>query len=61
LVKDISAEEEGEMDADNGEEMPADMDADNGEEDMEDRVVDLEDALDELKAEFEAMMGKKDD
>jgi len=29
---------------------------------MEDRVVDLEDALDELKAEFEAMMGdKKDD
>ena len=58
LVKDISAEEEGEMDADNGEEMPAD---DNGEEDMEDRVVDLEDALDELKAEFEAMMGKKDD
>jgi hypothetical protein len=61
LVKDISAEEEGEMDADNGEEMPADMDADNGDEDMEDRVVDLEDALDELKAEFEAMMGKKDD
>jgi hypothetical protein len=58
LVKDISAEEEGEMDADNGEEMPAD---DAGEEDMEDRVVDLEDALDELKAEFEAMMGKKDD
>ena len=61
LVKDISAEEEGEMDADNGEEMPADMDADKGEEgDVEDRVVDLEDALDELKAEFEAMMGKKD-
>jgi hypothetical protein len=62
LIKDISAEEEGEMDADHGEEMPADMDADNGDEDdVEDRVVDLEDALDELKAEFEAMMGKKDD
>ena len=61
LVKDISSEEEGEMDADNGEEMPADMDADKGEEDMEDRVVDLEDALDELKAEFEAMMGDKKD
>jgi len=61
LVKDISAEEEGEMDADNGEEMPADDAEDKGEEDMEDRVVDLEDALDELKAEFEAMMGKKDD
>ncbi len=28
-----------------------------GEGDLEDRVVDLEDALDELKAEFEAMMG----
>ena len=28
--------------------------------DVEDRVVDLEDALDELKAEFEAMMGDKD-
>ena len=61
LVKDISAEEEGEMDADKGEEMPADDAEDKGEEDMEDRVVDLEDALDELKAEFEAMMGKKDD
>ena len=60
LVKDISSEEEGEMDADKGEEMPADMDADKGEDDMEDRVVDLEDALDELKAEFEAMMDKKD-
>ena len=39
------------------------MDADaedKGGEDMEDRVVDLEDALDELKAEFEAMMAKKD-
>ena len=28
-----------------------------GEDDIEDRVVDLEDALDELKAEFEALMG----
>ena len=60
LVKDISSEEEGEMDGEKGEEMPMDMDADKGEEDMEDRVVDLEDALDELKAEFEAMMAKKD-
>jgi len=42
--------------------MDKDMDGDKGDEDMEDRVVDLEDALDELKAEFEAMMGdKKDD
>ena len=29
-------------------------------EDLEDRVVDLEDALDDLKAEFDAMMGDKD-
>ena len=36
-------------------------DADHSHDDVEDRVVDLEDALDELKAEFEAMMGKKDD
>ena len=46
--------------------MEKDMDADmddkkDGDEDMEDRVVDLEDALDELKAEFEQMMAKKDD
>ena len=40
--------------------MDADADAENGEEgSVEDRVVDLEDALDELKAEFEAMMGQK--
>ena len=31
-----------------------------GEEDLEDRVMDLEDALDELKAEFEAMMGDEE-
>jgi len=37
-------------DKDNGDEAPS------GEEDLEDRVVDLEDAIDELKAEFDAMM-----
>ena len=53
LIKDVSAEEEGDMEA--GEE--GDMEAgEDGEEEMEDRVVDLEDALDELKAEFEKMM-----
>ena len=37
-----------------------DADGENGEEgSVEDRVVDLEDALDELKAEFEAMMSGK--
>ena len=48
--------------------MPSDMDmdkdgqadADHDHEEMEDRVVDLEDALDDLKAEFEKMMGDKD-
>ena len=47
-----------EADADKG-----DMDGDMGgdEEEIEDRVVDLEDALDDLKAEFEKMMsGDKD-
>ena len=51
----------GDIEADKGEE-DKEGDADHDHEDMEDRVVDLEDALDELKAEFEAMMGdKKDD
>jgi len=61
LIKDISSDEEGEGDvaADElGQDM--DVDAENGEEgSVEDRVVDLEDALDELKAEFEAMMADK--
>ena len=61
LIKDISSDEEGEGDA-AADELGQDMDADgeNGEEgSVEDRVVDLEDALDELKAEFEAMMSGK--
>ena len=61
LIKDISSDEEGEGDK-AADELGQDMDVDaengeNGEEgSVEDRVVDLEDALDELKAEFEAMM-----
>jgi len=61
LIKDISSDEEGEGDV-AADELGQDMDADgeNGEEgSVEDRVVDLEDALDELKAEFEAMMSDK--
>jgi hypothetical protein len=64
LIDDIEAEEEGmtfENDAEfddeaeeAGEEETADIE---GEGDLEDRVVDLEDKLDELMAEFEAMMG----
>jgi hypothetical protein len=66
LVKDISADQEGEHDAMDKPDMDMDMDMDkdaegDAEGDVEDRVVDLEDALDELKAEFEAMMGDKKD
>jgi hypothetical protein len=55
----ISEEEEGEegdelaLDSEEGEEVSAD---DQDEAEIEDRVVDLEDALDELKAEFDALM-----
>ena len=59
LIKDISSDEEGEGDA-AADELGQDMDADGEEGSVEDRVVDLEDALDELKAEFEAMMSGKD-
>jgi hypothetical protein len=66
MMGDIEADHEG-MDSDD---MDHDMDMDmddmgdeddfgdehHGHEDMEDRVMDLEDALDELKAEFEALM-----
>lgn len=45
----------GDIDADGGDEM--DMDGAEGEGDIEDRVMDLEDALDDLRAEFETMMG----
>jgi hypothetical protein len=38
-------------------EMGGDEEGEEGEEELEDRVVDLEDALDDLKAEFEKMMG----
>lgn len=49
MIDDIEADEEG-----------LSMEDDDGEEEIEDRVVDLEDALDELKAEFEALMGGDD-
>ena len=47
-------------------EMPADDEDDHhadvgGDEELEDRVMDLEDALDELKAEFDAMIGDEGD
>ena len=56
----------GDMEVDSGDEgdadpMDMDMDSEEGEGDVEDRVEDLEDALDELKAEFEKMMSGDDE
>ena len=58
-------EDTGDIGGDAGDDFVSDIDAgDEGDEegmggdgDMEDRVVDLEDALDDLRAEFEALMG----
>ena len=50
FIDDIDADEEG-LDV---------AEEDDADEDMEDRVVDLEDALDELKAEFEKLMGDEE-
>jgi len=54
MMADVDAE--GDKDYNDDGEMD-DHESDHG--DMEDRVVDLEDALDDLKAEFEAMMADK--
>lgn len=51
------ADETGFDDADGDEDHHADM---GGNEELEDRVVDLEDKLDELMAEFEELMGRDD-
>lgn len=54
----------GDIEMGDGDDEGDDMDMDDGEEagddEVEDRIEDLEDALDELKAEFEAMMGGTD-
>jgi hypothetical protein len=61
----LGGDETDDLMHDVGDEEPADdvgmpgMDGEEG--DMEDRVMDLEDALDELKAEFEALLGKDGD
>jgi len=58
LVKDIASDEEGDADAAVDAIAPdMDVDGEEGEGDTEERVSDLEDALEELKAEFEKMMG----
>ena len=73
LIDDVEAEEQGMMEEEDeedesfdhaaeedGEDMTHDMEKDHDEDgDIEDRVVDLEDKLDELMAEFEAIMGSE--
>ena len=61
MIKDVDSDEKDDADAEfddeaekDGEEVTKDIEADG---DIEDRVVDLEDKLDELMAEFEALMG----
>ena len=73
MMHDIEADHEGMgqeddgMDMDMGDNDDMDMDDDmgmdheGGEGDVEDRVMDLEDALDELKAEFEKLMADEKD
>ena len=70
LITDVETEEEGMNEEDDnmdaefddgaeeaGDDLTKDIEGGEGEGDIEDRVVDLEDKLDELMAEFEAMMG----
>jgi len=69
LIDNVEAEEQGmqeeeESDVEfddaaeeDGEDLTHDMEKDHDEGDIEDRVVDLEDKLDELMAEFESLMG----
>jgi hypothetical protein len=56
LISDVETEEEG-ISMEGEEEVEFDSEEENGSEELEDRVVDLEDKLDELMAEFESLMG----
>ena len=57
----MMADEADLMDTVEAEEQGMEMQEGEGDEDLEDRVVDLEDKLDELMAEFEALMGDDGD
>jgi len=59
LIDDVEVEEEGLSMEGEGDDSFADEEG--GEEGLEDRVVDLEDKLDELMAEFESLMGDEAD
>jgi hypothetical protein len=70
LIDDVEAEEQDDMsmeaEGDDVENLDVEVDGEGGmddmggEEDLEDRVMDLEDKLDELMAEFEGLMGGDD-
>jgi hypothetical protein len=61
LIDDIEVEEEGiSMEGDDDMDSEDHHDDMGGDEELEDRVVDLEDKLDELMAEFESLMGGDD-
>jgi hypothetical protein len=66
IPTELTPEADDDMGGDATDDMMADIEDDGedkpeGDEEIEDRVVDLEDALDDLKAEFEKMMGDKGD
>ena len=57
MIDDMGMDDEGDMD-----DMSMDDEGDMGsDEELEDRVVDLEDAIDDLRAEFEKLMGEEGD
>jgi len=68
IPTELTPEADDDMGGDPADDMMADIEGDKeggddaeGDEEIEDRVVDLEDALDDLKSEFEKMMADKGD
>jgi hypothetical protein len=61
LIDDVETEEQGiSMEGEDEVEVDTEFDSEESDEGLEDRVVDLEDKLDELMAEFESLMGGDD-
>jgi hypothetical protein len=62
LIDDVETEEQGiSMEGEDEVEVDTEFDSEESDEGLEDRVVDLEDKLDELMAEFESLMGNDGD
>ena len=62
LIDDVETEEQGiSMEGEDEVEVDTEFDSEESDEGLEDRVVDLEDKLDELMAEFESLMGDDGD